>query len=160
MGNILFAEKNPLKNDADTDNNTNNNSNTFLFCYQDDNDIPHYYTLPLDSINAHPQMKYYIKKFLKYGNDLPLQCSAITGRYEDTALKEYPEWRFQGTALPESTFEDYVTLKRLIKSNWKSKSVNEQDAKKLTGPSLTIKMLICFASLSGCDSVRKSLVWE
>jgi hypothetical protein len=143
MGNIIFAENNPLQN------------NTFLFCYQDDNDIVYYYTLPLDVIT--PKMQEYIDKFSKYGNNLKLQCFNMVGY---TGIKPYPEWRFEGIPLPHTIFEDYVNLKRLIKSHPKSKLVTEQYAKKMICPSLTIKMMICFKSLCYCETVRKSLSWE
>jgi hypothetical protein len=132
----------------------------FLFCCQDDNEDICYYYMPLNMIT--PEIQKYIDIFSVYGNNLQLQCFSVTGYNDaDNNLIQYPEWKLNGVGLPYSTFDDYVNLKRLIKDHPESKFVQHHDVKKLNvGLSLTVRLMICFASPAMCRMIKQSLSWN
>lgn len=137
----------------------------FLLGYQDDDGSiispMIYYKIPIEKMTIEIQDQ--VNKFLIHGSDLSFQCFNIAEKIDENLNfhHEYPEWIHNGKVSPETIFEDYVTLKKLVKNHPDSKIVLGENIKNLNVELvLAIRMVICFASQYMCNKVRNQLVWN
>ena len=146
--------------------NNDDKQNVLVFSYQDDEKLQKY-AIPMNQVTQ--EMKELMNKFTIYGNDLVLQCFSMAGCIENGKPISWPQWRVHGIELPKDIFDNYVKLKKLIKTNSfcisgdeinENNENNENNEKIIVEQRLTIKMYFCFASDSINCSTKNSLVWE